>query len=176
MPELIGKIIDFLSKPINISIVIAIFLTSFFIFGFNFLPEEILIRMKLMTFLNDYNYIVFICLVGSFFFLIIQGVMAFLKKQEDKKRYEYIKEQQEKLFNDPNAYKILTHMYEHHPHQVRLPIHNQKVKLLSQFGLITLASNQTHVELYEDINNPRFPYILQPIAEERLKSIEELER
>ena len=173
MPELIGKIIDFLSKPINITIVIAVFLTSLFIFAFNFLPEEILIRMKLLTFLNDYNYIVFICLVGSFFFLIIQGVMSFLKKKEDKKFNEYIQEQQEKLFNDPDAYAILKHMYEHHPHQVRLPIHNQKVKLLSQFGLIILTSTQTHVEFYEDVNNPKFPYILQPIAEEKLKKIRE---
>lgn len=169
----INKIIDFLSKPINTTILIAIFLTSVFIFGFNFLPEEILIRMNLLTFLNDYNYIVFIFLVGSFFFLIIQGVMMFLKKKEDKKFNEYYKKQQEELFNDPVAYRILEHLYESHPQQVRLPIQNQKVKLLSQFGLITLASTQTHLELYDDINNPMFPYILQPIAEEKLKKIKE---
>lgn len=147
---------------------IAVFLTSFFIFLFNFLPEEILIRMKLLTFLNDYNYIVFICLVGSFFFLIIQGVMASIKKKEDKKFGEYIKKQHEELFNDPDAYEILKYLYEHHPESVKLPIHNQKVKLLSQFELIVRVSNQTNVAFYE-MDNPKFPYVLQPIAEERLK-------
>lgn len=175
MPELIGKIIDFLSKPINITIVIAVFLTSLFIFAFNFLPEEILIRMKLLTFLNDYNYIVFICLVGSFFFLIIQGVMSFLKKKEDKKFNEYVQEQHEELFNDPDAYEILEYLYANHPEPVKLPIHNQKVKLLNQFGLIVRVSNQIQAAFYE-MDNPRFPYVLQPIAEKKLKSMRELER
>lgn len=166
--EFAGKIIDFLSKPINISIVIAVFFTSFFIFLFNFLPEEILTRMKLLTFLNDYNYIVFICLVGSFFFLIIQGILAWFKKKEDKKMDEYIKKQHEELFNDPDAYKILKYLYEHHPDSVKLPINNQKVKLLSQFNLIILVSNQANVSLHE-MDNPKFPYILQPVAESRLR-------
>ena len=175
MPELIGKIIDFLSKPINITIVIAVFLTSLFIFAFNFLPEEILIRMKLLTFLNDYNYIVFIFLVASFFFLIIQGVMILLKKKEDKKFGEYIKKEHEDLFNDPDAYEILEYLYENHPEPVKLPIHNQKVKLLSQFGLIVRVSNQTMIAFYE-MDNPTLPYVLQPIAEKKLKSRRELER
>lgn len=95
--------------------------------------------------------------------------MMFHKKKEDKKRHEYFKRQQEELFNDPDAYKILIYLYKHHPKQARLPIHNQKVILLSQFGLITLASTQTYPELYDDLNDPRFPYVLQPIAEQKLK-------
>lgn len=170
MPELVGKVIDFLSKPINISIVIAVFLTSLFITGFNFLSEEILVRMKLLTFLNEYGYIFVISLLGSFFFLIIQAVMLFLKNHEDKKRRKYFEEQQENLFNDPDAYEILKYLYSQHPENGRLPIQNQKVNLLSRFGLIVRISNQTHLEYYEDMNNPMFPYVLQPVAEQRLRN------
>ena len=168
MTDLVSKLIDALSKPINITIVIAIFLTSLFITGFNFLPEEILIRMKLLTFLIEYGYIFVICLVGSFFLLIIQVVMIFLKKKEDEKRIAYFEKQQEDLFNDPDAYAILKYLYSRHPENGRLPIQNQKVKLLSQFGLIIRASNQANVPFYE-MDNPMFPYILQPVAEKRLK-------
>lgn len=168
MPQLVGKVIDFLSKPINISIVIAVFLTSLVVTSFNFLSEEILVRVKLLTFLNEYGYIFVICLIGSFFFLIIQVVMMFLKKKEDEKRMAYFEEQQEDLFNDPDAYAILKYLYSRHPENGKLPIHNQKVKLLSQFGLIVRVSNQVNIEFHE-MDNPMFPYILQPVAEKRLR-------
>ncbi len=46
-------------------------------------------------------------------------------------------------------------------------MYNQKVKLLDQYGLITKASSQAIV----DMSDPAFPYILQPIAEDRLKKM-----
>lgn len=170
MPDLVGKVIDFLSKPINISIVIAVFLTSLAITSLNLLSEEILVRLKVLTFLNEYGFIFVISLLGSFFFLIIQVVMLFFKRNEDKKRRKYLEEQQENLFNDPDAYKILKYLYSQHPENGRLPIQNQKVNLLSRFGLIVRISNQTHLEYYEDMNNPMFPYVLQPVAEQRLRN------
>lgn len=170
MGELINKFIDSLTKPIGTVLLIAIFLTSSFIFTFNFLPEEILIRMNLLDFLSNYNYIVFIALAGAFFLLIIQVTMMFYKNRENKKFDEYYKEQQDKLFNDPDAYAILKHMYEFHPEQVKLRVQNQKVMLLHQYGLITLAAQQTYIGMGEDIDNPSFPFILQPITEEILKN------
>ena len=44
---------------------------------------------------------------------------------------------------------------------------NQKIKLLSQYGLITNAANPVAVD---NINKPMVLYILQPIAEEKLKN------
>lgn len=168
--SLVEKTIDFLSKPINTTIIAALFLTSVFIFGFNFIPEEILERMNLLNFLNEYNHFVFIALVASFFLLVIQGLTRLIKKKKDKDFAAYYKGQQEELFNDPHAYDILKYMYEHHPNQVKLPIQNQKVKLLRQYGLIVLASNETMVEWYE-ADDPRFPFVLQPVAEKKLKEI-----
>lgn len=163
--SLLGKVIDFLSKPINTTIIAALFFTSAFIFSFNFLPEEILKRMNLLNFLNEYNYIVFIALVGSFFILVIQGISRIFERRKDRAFGNYYKEQQEKLFNDPDAYHYLEVLYEYHPNHVLLPYYNQKVRLLEQFGLIVRTTNTWHT----DMRMPSAPYVLQPIAEERLK-------
>lgn len=71
------------------------------------------------------------------------------------------------MFQDGQALEILEELYAQHPDAVWLPMYNQKVKLLDQYGLITKASNQAIV----DMNDPAFPYILQPIAEDRLKKM-----
>ncbi|MDT0712247.1 hypothetical protein RM614_13980 [Mammaliicoccus sciuri] len=99
----------------------------------------------------------------------MQGIGMLLKKQEDKKIVRAFKKQQENLFNDEDAWEILKIMYENHPSPTKLPKHNQKVVLLSQYGLIVKASNQIYLQWYDDPNNPEFPYILQPVSEERLK-------
>ena len=71
------------------------------------------------------------------------------------------------MFQDSQALEILEELYVQHPNAVWLPMYNQKVQLLDQYGLITEASSQAIV----DMSNPAFPYILQPIAEDRLKKM-----
>ncbi|EJE97741.1 hypothetical protein LMA_09118 [Liquorilactobacillus mali KCTC 3596 = DSM 20444] len=80
---------------------------------------------------------------------------------------KYYTEQQEKLFQDPEAMTILKELYRNHPNSANLPIHNQKVHLLEQFGLISKAGRFAMMTS----DNPRFPYILQPVAEERMKRL-----
>lgn len=170
--NLLDKIVDFLVKPINTAFLVGIFLVSIFVFGFNFIPDKILINMNLKTlikFLNSYNFVLFLIIVFSMFFLIVQGIGMLLKKHEDKKILRDFKKQQENLFNDEDAWKILKIMYENHPSPTKLPNHNQKVVLLRQYGLIAMASTQIYIQWYDDPNNPEFPYILQPVSEERLK-------
>lgn len=172
MMNFIEKIVDFLVKPINTALLLGIFLVSLFVFSFNFIPEKTLINMNLetlITFLNSYNFILFLILVISMFFLIVQSLGMLKKKYEHKRMLNKLKKQQESLFNDEYAWKILEIMYEKHPEPTKLPIQNQKVMLLSQYGLIVRASNQTYINWYEDPNNPCFPYILQTVAEEKLK-------
>lgn len=81
----------------------------------------------------------------------------------------YFQKQQDKLFEDDYAWGLLKIMYERHPDSTDLPIHNQKVKLLEQYALITRVSNQKLISWYDDLNDPYFPYVLQPVAEEKLK-------
>lgn len=72
------------------------------------------------------------------------------------------------MFQDSQALEILEKLYVQHSNAVWLPMYNQKVKLLDQYGLITKASSQAIVD---DMSNPAFPYILQPIAEDQLKKM-----
>ncbi|MDT0712246.1 hypothetical protein RM614_13975 [Mammaliicoccus sciuri] len=71
MMNLLDKIVDFLVKPINTAFLVGIFLVSVFVFGFNFIPDKILINMNLKTlikFLNSYNFVLFLIIVFSMFF------------------------------------------------------------------------------------------------------------
>ncbi|EDO0981225.1 hypothetical protein FV749_15550 [Listeria monocytogenes] len=89
------------------------------------------------------------------------------KRKKDIAFNKYYSKQQDSMFQDSQALEILEELYVQHPNAVWLPMYNQKVKLLDQYGLITKASSQAIV----DMRNPAFPYILQPIAEDRLKKM-----
>jgi len=168
--NVIAKILDFLSKPINFPILIAFFLTSLILTLMNFLPKGILDRLHITWFLINYSFVIFIVLIASFFFLIVQIGAIVIKKKKDKKFGEYLRKNKDKLFEDEEALKILKVLYDRHPQACELPCLNQKVKLLQQFGLITPAINNWRSNQF----NPTLPYILQPEAEERIK--EELKK
>ncbi|MCH4302860.1 super-infection exclusion protein B [Staphylococcus haemolyticus] len=166
----IAKILEFLSKPINFTILIAFFLTSLILTLMNFLPKVILDRLHITWFLFNYSFVIFIILIASFFFLIVQTGAIVIKKRDDKKVGENLRKNKDKLFEDEEALKILKVLYDSHPQARELPYLNQKVKLLHQFGLITPAVNNWRTDPF----NPSMPYILQPEAEERIK--EELKK
>lgn len=170
MPTLISKIIDVFLNPLNTFFVIGLFLTSLVFFSFNFFPEKILKRIKMTEFLNQYTYIVIIVMLLTFFLLVIQLGMAWYKKRENKKFGEFLQREQDKLFEDRDAKLFLNQLYENHPQSVPLPKNNQKVKLLLQYQLIHQASSIQLVTAY-GANDPYFPYILQPGAEEKMKEM-----
>ncbi len=169
---IVDRLISLLIKRENralISLVIvALFLVTFSFFLLNFLPERILIRIKLLSFLESWSYVILIFLFLLLFLLIVL-ILDFLhrnlKSKRERNRYQ---ERQSQLFNDSYAYEILFELYRFHPEPVLLPYHNQKVRLLTQYGLIARLSDRTFVSP-DKIHNPEFPYVLQPIAEERLR-------
>lgn len=165
--KVLDKFVDILGKPINFNFLMASFLTSLFLLATNFLPASYLNKLHLEDFLDKYNYIVVIVFFVSFFLLVIHFTARRSKKKEDAKFNKYFSEQQDSLFQDDEALKILEELYSEHPQAVYLYMYNQKVKLLEQYGLIIKATNQAIVNM----NKPRFPYILQPIAEEKLKAM-----
>lgn len=165
--KVLDKFVDVLGKPINFNFLMASFLTSLFLLATNFLPAKYLNKLHLEVFLDKYNYIVVIAFFISFFLLVIHFTSKRSKKKEDAAFNKYYSEQQDRMFQDDEALKILEQLYAEHPQAVYLYMYNQKVRLLEQFGLITKATNQAVVNM----NNPHFPYILQPIAEEKLKAM-----
>lgn len=94
--------------------------------------------------------------------------MLILKRKRDRKFNKYFIKQQNNLLKDPDAIHILIYLYETHPNARRLPYNNQKVRLLEQFELIEKTMNTIYTD---DVDNPFFPYILQPKAEEKIKEI-----
>lgn len=99
--------------------------------------------------------------------LVIHISARISKRKKDIAFNKFYSKQQDSLFQDEEALKILEELYAEHPQAVYLYMYNQKVKLLEQYGLITKATSQAIVNM----NNPHFPYILQPIAEEKLKAM-----
>ena len=166
--KVLDKFIDVLGKPINFNFLIASFLTSLFLLATNFLPANYLNRLHLEEFLDKYNYIVIIVFFVCFFLLVIHLTARHSKKKQDDAFHKFYSEQQEKMFQDAQAMEILETLYQQNPQAGWLPIYNQKVKLLEQYGLIIKAANQT---VTYNISDPNFPYILQPFAEERLKKM-----
>ncbi|MFT9003197.1 MAG: super-infection exclusion protein B [Liquorilactobacillus hordei] len=161
------KVVDFLRKPVSFEVLVAAFSTSILLLAANFLPSSYLKKLHLETFLNNYNYVVLIFFFASFFLLIVRISKKIAKKRKDSAFKKYYIEQQERLFQDPEAMSILKLLYSNHPSYVRLSIYNQKVHLLEQFGLISKAG----VSAVMTMDNPQFPYILQPIAEKKMKEL-----
>lgn len=160
------KILDILGKPINFDILLASLLTSLALLATNFLPEKYLVRFHLEKFLNNYNPYILIVFFGSLFLIIIHFGSKKRKEKKDKAFNKYLIEQQDKLFEDEDAREILAQLYRYHPRALRLPMQNQKVLLLEQYQLITKATSQAMVD---DMTDPKFPYVLQPEAEQRIK-------
>ncbi|WP_432741283.1 super-infection exclusion protein B [Staphylococcus equorum] len=130
--------------------------------------------MKILDILKTYSYIfVLLMLIFLVLFVVELSIILWRKwkeKRENKKRMQFLKREQDKLFEDEHARLILNKLYENHPYSVDLPSNNQKVKLLFQLQLIQKSNQVKAVPIYE-MNNPHFPYILQPCAEEKLKGI-----
>lgn len=117
----IAKILEFLSKPINFTILIAFFLTSLILTSMNFLPEAMLDKLHITWFLVNYSFVIFIILIASFFFLIVQIGTLVIKKRNDKKFGEYIRKNKDKLFEDEEASKVLKVLYDRHSQACELP-------------------------------------------------------
>lgn len=166
--KVLDKFVDVLGKPINFNFLMASFLASLFLLATNFLPANYLNKLHLEDFLDKYNFIVVIVFFVSFFLLVIHFTGRRRKKKEDAEFNKFYSDQQDSMFQDSQALEILERLYVQHPNAVWLPMYNQKVKLLDQYGLITKASSQAIVY---DMSNPDFPYILQPVAEDRLKKM-----
>lgn len=171
--NVLNSLFNFFSKPINLGLLLAIFMTSLILLlGKVFLPEEIIISLSLDSFYNQYLPLVLIVFFGSFFLLVVQVFSMVYKKQKDKKsqkkEIENLNKQHKELFEDPDCQKILLKLYNNKNNPVLLPEHNQKVMLLRQSGMIVRTTNQI-LGSPEDVINPKFPYVLQTFTEKMIE-------
>lgn len=165
----LDKLINILGSSVAFFFTLATFLSSLCLcLVGGLLPYSFLERIHYLDIYNKYGGNIFIVLIVSFFFLIVQSGMLILKRKRDRKFNKYFIKQQNNLLKDPDAIHILIYLYETHPNARRLPYNNQKVRLLEQFELIAKTMNTIYTD---DVDNPLFPYILQPKAEEKIKEI-----
>lgn len=166
---MINKLLEKLLNSFGtLSITTTFFLTSLCFLGTNFLPNKYLERLHLKTFLNNYDSVFVIIFFVSFFLLILSGLYHLKEKHNQKIILKFKKEQQDRLFNDLEALKILYILQYYNPNPAWINYTNQRILQLKQFDLIIQATNCIPME---NINDTRIPYILQPIAEEKLKQI-----
>jgi len=162
----ITKILDYLSKPVNFSILVATFLISLVVYLLNFLPIEILETLKISNFLNNFSFVIFLILISSFFILLIQ-IVYFLGRIINKRvKVKRFKKLQKEVLEDEHCFGILKEMYKKHPQSVDYPIDNYCVKVLSQYGLIIMASRSGYMDF---TGKQVFPYILQPETVKKLQ-------
>lgn len=164
--SIITKILEYLSKPVNFSILVATFFISLVVYLLNFLPIEILERLKINEFLNNFSFILFLILISSFFVLLIQIIYFLGRKISANIKAKRFKKIQKEVLEDEHCLELLKEMYEKHPQSVDYPIDNYCVKVLSQYRLIILASRSGYMEF---TGKQVFPYILQPETLKTLK-------
>lgn len=164
----VTKILDYLSKPINFSILISLFLISGVVYSLNFLSEDILRNLKIYDFLNNFSFIIFLILISTFFLISVQVVYYIGRKINKKIKVKRFKKLQNKVFEDEDCKEVLLQMYQQHPNSVECPADNYCIKLLSHYNLIVLASNVG----YMGYNGEQiFPYVLQAETVKKLKKI-----
>lgn len=160
----LDKIIAALGKPTSLAFIVATFLTSLSFLLLNFLPEKYLVRFQLKTLFANYSGIFIILFFASMYLLIVHLIIFLYKRIEEREKNNEFKKIQITLLKDFRAQKYLLQLYENNPGPTRLPVYNRKVRLLSQYKLITQASTNIVIPVYE-IKDPKVPFFLQTIAE-----------
>lgn len=165
--KIFDRVVEVLGKPISVSTVLAVFVSSLLVLLANFIPVKYLKMLHVDGYLFKYNYIFLLVCLVSLILILIYIFFGFFEFVQKKRFAKYVSKQQDKLFKDADAFDILNCLYSNHPRAVHLYQNNQKVRLLEYFNLITKVNSFT----VSDPNDPEFAYILQPIAEDRLKKL-----
>lgn len=162
---IIEKVIDFLNNPLNKAILWGFGSVSFILLLCNMLlsPEQLSL-LFIDNFLDNYGTFLPVIFLIALVFLIIGFVVDKINLREEKKSNEQLEINRKELFENEQALEILKQLYSTHPNPCMLHSANQKVKLLENFGLIMKTTNSTFIR-QDQISNPPFPYILQPVAE-----------
>lgn len=162
------NIIDFLKLPSNV--MSAISLASGVIL---FLPDELLKKMYMIEFKNNWGVIIGATFIVSTSILVI-GILKNIYKFLYKKYSDFkFKKNSGKLLNSLDMYKktIVYMLYIRDNNTFELPLNDGAVVFLEHYMVIQKAASQYAVE---DLINPKFPYFLQPWVVNKLNKDENL--
>ena len=162
------NIADFFKLPTKIMFAIA--LASGMIL---FLPDNIVSKMYMVDFRDNYGFAIGLLFLISFSILVVTLIVGcynyFHDKYSLKKFKATAKERLQKLDDYQKA--IVYGLYMEDSHTDELPLHDGAVHWLEQNLIITKTTNQYAVS---DLNNAVFPFMLQPWAVEELQKDNEL--
>lgn len=158
------KITEILTLPA--SIMAALSLASGILL---FSPEGILQKLYMETLREKYGFYIGLVFVVSLSILIVNLIYSTANSisndRAQKRFYAHAEERLKKLNNYQKA--ILFILFNQENRTFLLPIHDGAVKELEQKYCIGPATNQYMVD---DLNNARFPYLIQPWVADELTS------
>ncbi len=162
------NIMDFFKLPTKIMVAIAL-ATGMILF----LPDELISKMYLDGFRNEYGFIIGAAFVVSVSILTIGIIISIYNYFHEMHTQKKVKENSGKFIASLDDYKktIVYLLYNEDNHTHELPLNDGAVVFLENMMVIGKATNQYFVD---DITNPMFPYLLQPWVIEKLQSDEEL--
>lgn len=145
--------------------------TSFAWLLINFLlsPSD-LKKLYIDVFLNRYGWTLPIVFMFTTISLMVGIISGSLQKNRDKQIDSQLTKIRDELLEDELALVYLNKLLDAHPNACELPFKNQKVILLERYELIVRVSSQQYIFNWNQLSNPTLPYVLQPIAEHKLKN------
>ncbi|MEW5569652.1 superinfection exclusion B family protein [Rossellomorea marisflavi] len=159
---------EILTLPTNV--IIGVVLASSMIL---FAPSGFLNKLYMTDFRNEYGFIIGIVFVVMSSILFVNLFYKISKSISDEKERKISAiNRKKKLKALPRFQKAIVYgLFIENGDPVELPIHDANIQELEYWFIITKA---TLTYLASDVNNPEFPYILQPWVRDELKADEEL--
>lgn len=132
-----------------------------------FLPEKYIEKIYLSSLKSSFGSILGIVFVISLSILIISLVMSLYQVINHRRRSRIVIQRGKRLLETMNNYQkeIVTTLYRQKNYTFNLPVNDGAVQQLEQSLIIGKATNQYPV----DLQNPKFPYFLQPWAIDYIK-------
>lgn len=138
-----------------------------------FLPDAIVEKMYMIEFRDKYGFVIGVIFILTVSILIITGIMAIYNYFKDKYTSKKVEENSGKFLVSLDTFKkaIVYGLYLEEDHTEELPLNSGAVVHLEHMMVIGKATNQYFID---HLNNPVFPYMLQPWVIEKLNNDNEL--
>lgn len=134
-----------------------------------FLPEFIIKKLYMVSFREEYGFIIGIIFVISFVIFVVSICVTYYDYLSTKKAKKKFLAGASKRLDSFNEYQkvIVYSLYQKDNHTEELPINDGAVRILEHNMVIQKAATQYAVS---DLNNAVFPYFIQPWVVDELQA------
>lgn len=162
------NIMDFFKLPTKIIFAITI-ATAIILF----LPDSIVEKIYMEQFRDRYGFLIGVIFLVSLSILIVALIVALFNYARNKYFWRKFKKDAPERLRKLDDYQkyIVYKLFSEKNHTSELPLHDGAVQLLKQNFIIVEATSNYAVS---DLNNAKFPYLLQPWVVEELQKDQSL--